>query len=286
MTEKLKTGARLSQQLRAAVICLQAASPSPRVDAELLLAHVLARPRSYLYAWPERALTKMELGAYADCIDRRVRGEPVAHLTGRREFWSLDLEVTADTLVPRPETEGLVEFALERIPTGAHWQLADLGTGTGTVALAVAKERPTCRMLAADISTGALAVARRNARRLQIPNIDFVRSNWLAGFRDSSFDMVLCNPPYVADIDPCLVDGDLRFEPSGALASGPEGLDDLRRVITGASTVLRSGGWLVLEHGTDQGKTVRTLLETNGYTEATTRRDLAGHERISAARQG
>ncbi len=283
MTKNQKAETSLGSQLQLAITRLESHSPSPRVDAELLLAYALAKPRSYLYAWPEQMLTEAELRAYANCIECRACGEPVAHLTGRREFWSLDLEVTAATLVPRPETEGLVESALERIPTGAHWQLADLGTGTGAVALAIATERPVCRVLASDISMDALTVACRNARRLQIPNVDFVHGNWLAGCCDSSLDMVMCNPPYVAEADPCLVSGDLRFEPARALASGSEGLDDLHRVITGAVAALRPGGWLLLEHGADQGEAVRALLDASGYTEVATARDLAGHERISAA---
>ncbi len=284
--EKVKTEVKLSLQLQAAINLLKSSSPSPRLDAELLLCHILSKSRSYLYAWPERVLTEGELGAYEECIDRRACGEPVAHFTGRREFWSLELEVSEDTLVPRPETELLVECALERIPAEASWKLADLGTGTGAVALAVAKERPACRVLATDISAEALVLAQHNARRLQIHNVDFIRANWLTGLPAASLDMVLSNPPYIADADPCLADGDLRFEPHGALASGPEGLDDLRRVIPEAFTVLRSGGWLLLEHGTSQGAAVWDLLGTHGYLELCTWRDLAGHERISGGRRG
>ena len=260
-----------------------AGSDSSRLDAEVLLAHVLERPRSYLYTWPERTLTPAQAAAFEALVRRRAAGEPVAHLTGRREFWSLALQVTADTLIPRPETEVLVEQAVARLPAGGQARVADLGTGSGAVALALAHERPGWRVVGTDRSLPALEVARANARRLGLPNLDWVNGHWCAPFRPDCFDLIACNPPYVAEGDPHLLTADLPHEPRSALTAGPEGLDALGELIPGAWQCLRPGGWLLLEHGPTQGAAVRHLLEAAGFASPETHPDLGGRPRVTGA---
>lgn len=258
------------------------ASETAALDAELLLAHVLGRPRTFLHAWPERALDVPTTARFDELVVRRAAGEPAALLIGRREFWSLDLAVTADTLVPRPETERLVELALERLAPDAPLRIADLGTGSGNVALAIARERPACHVLASDRSTRALAVARANARALGIENVEFVRGDWCAALPGEPFDAIVSNPPYVPADDPHL--RQLRFEPRGALAGGRDGLAQIRRIATAAPGRLRPGGWLLLEHGYDQGESVPALLAALGYREVADFTDGAGQPRVCVAR--
>ena len=256
------------------------ATESARLDAEVLLAHVINRPRSYLYTWPERNLPSDQQARFDRLLQRRAAGEPVAYLIGRREFWSLPLTVTADTLIPRPETETLVALALERIPPAAPARIADLGTGSGAIALAIASERPRCRLVATDVSAAALAVARRNAKRLGIENIRFLAGDWFAPLPDTPFDAIVSNPPYVPETAPHLSQGDVRFEPRQALASGPEGMNDLARIAHGALGRLRSGGWLLLEHGYDQGEQAVRLLESAGFHAVADHADDSGHCRV------
>jgi len=257
---------------------------SARLDSEVLLAHALGVSRAYLHAHPEQRLEPQTLHAFQDLVERRAQGVPVAYLTGAREFWSLQLEVSEATLIPRPETEHLVECALEHIPAGAAWHVADLGTGSGAVALAIAHERPMCRLVASDYSLPALAVARRNASRLSIPNISFVAAHWLAPFRDSTFDMIVGNPPYIPHADPHLQNGEPQFEPRTALASGDDGLNAMRAITAQAVNALRPGGWLLLEHGYDQTNAVIKLLTAQGYLAICDHKDLAGHGRVAEAR--
>lgn len=260
---------------------------SAHLDAEVLLAHALGVARTYLHAHPEQVLERQTLATFRDMVERRVSGVPVAYLTGVREFWSLPLEVNEATLIPRPETELLVECALARIPPDAAWRIADLGTGSGAVALAIATERPGCRLLASDCSLAALAIARRNAARLNTPNVAFAMAHWLAPFAGAAFDMIVTNPPYIPRTDPHLQRGDVRFEPYTALASGSDGLDAVRTVSMQARRVLRPGGWLLLEHGYDQGSEIRDLLATQGYSNIHDHNDLAGHGRVmEACKQG
>lgn len=273
----------LAAALHAAITRL-AMHDSARLDAELLLAEALGQSRSYLRAWPERTLTDEELQAFDRLVARRAAGEPVAHILGRREFWSLDLEVTPDTLIPRPETELLVELALTRIPAAAEWDIADLGTGTGAIALVVARERPGCRIAAGDTSTGALAVAERNARNLGLNNVRFVPGAWYQPFGDVRFDVILSNPPYIPADDPHLREGDVRFEPQSALVAGRDGLDDLRLIIAGATAHLRQDGWLLVEHGYDQGDAVAELFTRAGFCMVETARDLRGQPRVTLGR--
>lgn len=269
--------------LRAATAQL-AMHASARLDAELLLAQVLRQSRSYLIAWPERTLTEEQVQAFAALVARRAAGEPVAHILGRREFWSLDLEVTPATLIPRPETELLVEQALTRIPADAHWDIADLGTGTGAIGLAIARERPYCRIVASDASADALAIAERNAREHDLNTVRFVHGIWYQPLADARFDLILSNPPYVRTDDPHLREGDVRFEPHSALVAGSDGLDALRQIVAGAPEHLRHGGWLLVEHGYDQGEAVAHLFAQAGFSAIETVRDLGGQPRVTLGR--
>lgn len=263
---------------------LAASSPSPRLDAEVLAMHALGLTRAELITRAREPLTEAQHRHLCECMQRRARGEPVAYIVGNREFWSLDLKVTPATLIPRPETELLVEQALARIPADADWHVADLGTGSGAVALAIARERPRSRMIATDICESALAVARENAERHNIPNIEFRHGSWLAPFTEESFDLIVSNPPYVRDHDPHLARGDVRHEPRRALASGHDGLDAIRHIAARARRHLRPGGHLLLEHGYDQAQSVASLCRWYGYRDVTTCRDQADHDRVTIAR--
>ncbi|WP_414539031.1 peptide chain release factor N(5)-glutamine methyltransferase [Stenotrophomonas forensis] len=256
-------------------------------EAELLLLHVLERPRSWLFAHATDPLPAAELATFETLLARRVSGEPVAYLTGRRGFWTLDLEVDPATLIPRPETELLVELALDRLPLDRALQLADLGTGSGAIALALASERPQAQVLATDASPGALAVATRNAARHELHNVRFAAGGpeWYAPLQGARFDLIASNPPYIASDDPHLQQGDLRFEPATALASGVDGLDDIRRIVDGGQAHLVRGGWLLIEHGWDQGEAIRALFEAAGFAEVQTVQDLEQRDRITLGRR-
>jgi release factor glutamine methyltransferase len=267
--------------LTAAARVLAGGAEDPAVEAQILLAHVLERDRGWLYARPEHVPAPAQRRAFERLLARRRDGEPIAYLTGCREFWSLPLKVTPATLIPRPETEHLVEAALALgLPTGAR--VVDLGTGSGAVALALAHERNDWSITATDISPDALAIAAENARQLGLSRVDFRGGDWFDALPPSSrFGAIFSNPPYVADEDPHLTQGDLRFEPRNALAAGPEGLDTLRRLISGAPAFLQPAGWLWVEHGAEQGRQVRALFKAAGFVQTSTRRDLAGLERCS-----
>jgi release factor glutamine methyltransferase len=256
-----------------------------RADAELLLLHVLRKPRSWLYTHTDDALEMDVQKTYDALLERRVAGTPVAYLLGRRGFWTLDLEVTPATLIPRPETELLVELALQRLPRGFSGSVADLGTGSGAIALAIARERPQAQVVATDASAEALDVARRNAQRHAIGNVTFVRGDWLAPLADRRFALIVSNPPYIEAADPHLTRGDLRFEPVCALASGSDGLDDIRRIVGNARRHLDPAGWLLFEHGWNQGAAARGLLDSAGYTEVFTEQDLEHRDRVSGGRR-
>ncbi|MFE3968292.1 peptide chain release factor N(5)-glutamine methyltransferase [Stenotrophomonas sp. YIM B13575] len=258
-----------------------------RHEAELLLLHVLERPRSWLFAHATDPLATVDQAAFEALLARRIAGEPVAYLTGRRGFWTLDLEVDPATLIPRPETELLVELALERLPPDRALQLADLGTGSGAIALALASERPLAQVLATDASPGALAVAARNAARHELRNVCFAEGghDWYAPLQGARFDLIASNPPYIASDDPHLVQGDLRFEPATALASGADGLDDIRRIVAGGADHLQPGGWLLIEHGWDQGDAIRALFEQAGYSDVQTVQDLEQRDRVTLGRR-
>ena len=257
----------------------------PRLDAEVLLAHVLNKPRSYLHAWPEAELSNDQEARFLVCIEQRAEGQPVAYLTGCREFWSLDLEVTPDTLIPRPETELLVEQALTLLPENASLRVADFGTGSGAIAIALAHERRHWQLYAVDRSLESTRLARRNAQRLGIHNLSLFSGNWSQAVASQYLDAMVSNPPYVADTDPHLQQGDVRFEPSTALAAGPLGLNDLELLIEDAPRVLKPGGWVLLEHGLNQAEQVRILLKNRNLINVSTTRDLAGLDRVSCAQK-
>ncbi len=259
-------------------------SDTPRLDAEVLLATALDRPRSYLFTWPERRPTLKQLACFTHWLERRQTGEPIAYILGRREFWSLELEVTPDTLIPRPETERLVELALELLPQDRPITVVDLGTGSGAIALALAIERPRAHTIATDRSPAALIIAQRNAQRLKISNIEFRIGNWCEPLADECFDLIASNPPYIATTDPHWQQGTLRFEPSAALIASDNGLNDLRLIILQAPTHLNPGGWLLLEHGYDQGAAVLALLQARGFVAISDYCDAAGINRISCGR--
>ena len=259
-----------------------------RHEAELLLLHVLERPRSWLFAHATDLLPADAAAAFDALLERRRNGEPVAYLTGRRSFWTLELEVDGNTLIPRPDTELLVELALARLPAGRPLRVADLGTGSGAIALALASERPLAQVVATDASAGALAVAQRNARRHALDNVQFLAggAHWYAPLKGQSFDLIASNPPYIADDDPHLARGDLRFEPATALTAGADGLDDIRQLAAGAAGHLVPGGWLLLEHGRDQGEAIRALLDAAGLAQVQTLQDLEQRDRVTLGCRG
>ena len=265
---------------------LAARDENPRLEAALLLAHVLDVPRVRLHSHPEQPLEPSRSEAYFALIERRLKGEPIAYLTGRREFWSLELIVNRHTLIPRPETEQLVQLALERIPPRGALKILDLGTGSGAIALAIAGERPRCRVTATDVCRRALDVARANAQRLNISNVTFREGAWFAPVAAERFDVIVSNPPYVAQNDPHLLSGDLPAEPALALVAGPTGMEMITVLVREAPRHLHTQGWLLIEHGYNQGAEVADLLDNENYHQVRTWRDLAGKERITAGRRG
>ncbi len=275
--------ARMDAMLRAARARLAARGGEPG-DADLLLAHALGQARTWLYTHGDEAPDPEAARRFDELLSRREAGEPVAYLVGRRGFWSFELRVTPDTLVPRPETERLVELALERLPEGAPSRIVDLGTGSGAIALALALERPRADVVATDASAAALAVARDNARSLGVGNVAFRQGDWFAPLAGERFDLVASNPPYIALGDPHLDEGDLRFEPSAALSSGADGLDAIRAIAGSAPMHLSPGGWLLVEHGWAQGPAVRALFEAAGLVDVATHIDLEQRDRVTLGR--
>jgi release factor glutamine methyltransferase len=271
-------GARVDGLLRQACARIEA------VDAQWLLAHVLARTPAWLYAHGDAAVDAAAVARYDALVVRRAAGEPVAYLTGTRGFWTFELTVTADTLIPRAETEVLVELALARLPGDRDLRVADLGTGSGAIAIALARERPRARVLATDASGAALAVARGNAQRLAVANLQFKSGDWCAALGEARFDLIASNPPYIEAADPHLQQGDLRHEPIAALASGDDGLDAIRRIVADTPSHLLPGGWLLLEHGWTQATAVRALLQQAGFEAVDTHRDLESRDRVSVGR--
>ncbi|MDZ4263283.1 MAG: peptide chain release factor N(5)-glutamine methyltransferase [Pseudomonadota bacterium] len=277
----------MDSHARIATLLQQALQQIDRLDAEALLCHLLQRERSYLRAWPEREIDAELNAQFQALVARRQQGEPLAYLIGWREFWSLKLNVTHATLIPRPDTELLVEQALARIPPAAQWQIADLGTGSGAIALAIASERPNCQLVATDFSAAALAVACGNAAQLGIPNIEFCHGSWCKALANNQYQMIVSNPPYIDGHDPHLQHDGLPFEPQSALTPANnddgDGLAALRIIIDQARSHLAPPGWLLLEHGYNQGEMVRELLQQAGYHEAITLQDLGGQERLTLA---
>ncbi|MCU7553837.1 peptide chain release factor N(5)-glutamine methyltransferase [Alteromonas sp. ASW11-19] len=249
------------------------------IDSKVLLAHVLERTQTWLYTWPDYTLTAAQWQQFQLLVARRNSGEPVAYLTGVRAFWTLELATSPATLIPRPETELLVESALELMPEGAS-RVCDLGTGTGAVALAIASERPELAVTGADLQPDAVALARANALRNQVGNARFIESSWFEAL-SGKFDMIVSNPPYVEADSEYLEKGDVRFEPRSALVAGADGLDDIRIIVAAAPEFLCAGGWVLLEHGFNQADAIQTLLHAAGFKQIHTRKDLAGHARIT-----
>jgi release factor glutamine methyltransferase len=274
--------AALFQILTEAKLALSVASDTAALDAEVLLAHVLRQSRAYLHAWPEYQLTNSESQQFADLLQRRLQREPIAYLTGHKEFWSLDLLVNADTLVPRPETELLVETALNLFPDNLQRiKVIDLGTGSGAVALSLANERPRWEVMAIDVSENALNTARENAQRLGLQRVSFHLSNWFTALPTCSVDLVVANPPYLSEVEwPEYAKG-LAFEPRSALVSGEDGLHDIRLICRDVHQCLRRGGYLLIEHGLAQGAAVRALLTAAGFCKVNTLVDLAQNERVT-----
>jgi release factor glutamine methyltransferase len=261
-------------------------SDTAQLDAELLLAHCLGRGRSHLYAWPEREVETQAEQRYRGLLARRAAGEPVAHLTGEREFWSLPLAVDPSTLIPRPDTERLVEVALE-LADARPRSVLDLGTGSGAIALALARERPAWQVTGIDLSAEAVALAEGNRARLGIANASFLHSDWFSALAPTArFGLIVGNPPYIAADDPHLDQGDVRFEPRSALVAGDDGLADIRRIVAGAGAFLGADGWLLLEHGWRQGGAVRALFAGAGYRDVESWSDYGGNERLSGGRRG
>ena len=275
----------IQDALNSAGELLASHNDAPVLEASVLLAHVLGITRTQLRTRPEQTLRTDQQQAFFDLIARRKAGDPVAYLIGHREFWSLDLIVNEHTLIPRPETELLVELALESIPTHAEFHILDLGTGSGAIALAIARERPRCRVTASDLSPQALAVARTNAERLNIANVSFREGSWFSPFSTERFDIIVSNPPYVAEHDPHLDEGDLPAEPRSALVAGPTGLEMIGAIIDEAKRHMRERAWLLMEHGYNQADRVSTLLHDAAYRQVQTWRDTAGIERVSGGQR-
>ena len=258
-------------------------SPTARLDAELLLAAALGKSRSYLHTWPEKIVSSEAALTFAEYLLRRRAGEPVAYILGQQGFWNLDLEVAPHTLIPRPDTELLVETALALLPATPA-KVLDLGTGSGAIALALASERAAWHVTAVDRVLEAVALAERNRQRLQLDNVNVFTSHWFSALDDQRFDLIISNPPYIAAGDVHLAQGDVRFEPESALVAGADGLDDIRQIITASAQHLNAGGWLMLEHGYDQAAAVRQLLQDAGFAQVESRKDLGTHERITLGR--
>ncbi|UYM14805.1 peptide chain release factor N(5)-glutamine methyltransferase [Endozoicomonas euniceicola] len=255
-------------------------SDTARLDAEVLLCHILQKDRSFLFTWPEHELNEQQLSDFRLLVAQRQKGTPVAYLTGERDFWTLKLSVSPATLIPRPDTELLVEQALAKeLPENAT--VADLGTGTGAIALALASEQRQWTVVGADKFGDAVKLAEQNARRNNIKNVSFYQGNWCKALPDDNYHMIVSNPPYICCDDEHLSQGDVRFEPETALASGIDGLDDIRTIIQQAITRLQNGGWLLLEHGYHQAKAIQQLMRQAGFCRISTIQDLSGHDRVT-----
>ncbi len=274
---------RLDAAIAEATDRLRDVSESPRLDAEILLCRTINMPRAYLFAHPEDTLDDLTIDRLEDVLGRRASGVPMAYIIGIKEFWSHEFAVTPATLVPRPETEILVNLALCDIPREAEWRILDLGTGSGAIAIAIACERRLCDVAAVDISEGALTVARENARLLAPGNVSCVQGNWTEPVRDRQFDLVVSNPPYVRAGDPALAK--LHYEPQSALIAGEDGLDAIRVLAADCVDILVEGGALMIEHGADQADDVAALLSRHGWTDIACHNDLAGLPRVTAARR-
>lgn len=267
---------------------LASGSDSPRLDAEILLSHVTGKNRTWFMAWPEAELDEISLARFQQLIEQRGSGTPIAYLTGQREFWSRNFIVTPATLIPRPETELLIETTLQLVSEQPKTPLriADLGTGSGAIAITLALELTRAQVYAIDISADALDIAQQNAVTLAAQNVAFLHGNWLEPLaKQTALDFIVSNPPYIAAADSHLSKGDIRFEPQSALVSGRDGLDAIRHIIANAQHALKTGGWLLLEHGYEQGSAVCALLEQAGFINVAGHQDLSGHWRVSGGQK-
>jgi release factor glutamine methyltransferase len=274
---------RLDAAITDAVERLALSSDSARLDAEILLCQTIDMPRSYLFAHPEDELDELTKDRFEALLQRRISGEPMSYITGTKEFWSHELLVSPATLVPRPETELLVELALREIPRKAEWQVLDLGTGSGAIAISIAAERLLCTVTATDASPDALAIAAENVRQADLANVVCVVGDWVKPVAGQQFKIIVSNPPYVREDDAALKN--LRYEPLSALASGADGLDDIRILATDCAAILATDGWLMLEHGAEQQAEVANILEAAGWVDIACHNDLAGKPRVTVARQ-
>lgn len=256
----------------------------PRLECTLLLAHVLNVRRESVLAHPEGGVSEPIAAQFSTLVSRRLGGEPIAYLIGSREFYGLNLRITPDVLIPRPDTELLVEAALRRLVDASPGRVLDLGTGSGAVAIAIAKYRPRMQIEAIDVADAAVALATANARMLSVPNASFHQSNWYSACEQQSYDAIVSNPPYISSADPHLSEGDVQFEPGIALTPGEDGLAAIRSIVAGAASRLVPGGWLLFEHGYDQAKSCRRLMAKAGFVQIATLRDLAGIERVCEGR--
>lgn len=256
-------------------------SDSAVLDAEVLLTFVLDKSRTWLATWPEYQVTDEQTDEYQKLVERRVKGEPIAYITGERDFWTLTLDTNPSTLIPRPETELLVEQALEFLASIKQAKVLDLGTGTGAIALAVASERGQDQIYASDFSCGAVELARNNAVKNKLKNVTVIESDWYSQIKESEFDLIVSNPPYVEEGDPHLQQGDLVFEPNTALIAKDKGFADIKIICDQARQFLKPGGGLMFEHGFEQGETARRILEQFGYSQVKTVKDLAGLDRLT-----
>ncbi len=259
-------------------------SETPRLDVEVLLSYVLQKPREYLIAHSEEELSKEHSAHFKKLLAKRKTGAPIAYLVGHQEFWSLDFLVNESVLIPRPETELLVETVLARFPADKNIQLLDLGTGSGAIAIAIAHEKSAWEILATDQSADSLNLAKENASRLNVNNVQFILSDWFSKVPEKKFDAIISNPPYVAEGDVHLLKGDVRFEPQDALVSGQDGLSDIRLIVSQARNYLTQYGMLAIEHGFDQASDVRDVFKASHYHEIKSVKDLSGVERVCIGR--
>lgn len=274
----------IRQTLQQAITTLAESSPTAELDAQVLLTFVLDCNTAHLAAWPEKNLTTKQSALYQQLVLKRLHGTPVAHLTGTREFWSSEFLVNDSTLIPRPETETLIEFILEKFANIKDLKLLDMGTGTGAIAISLAKEKPHWQISASDVSEQALQLAAENKQKLQA-DITLINSNWFDHITETNFDIIISNPPYIRSDDPHLSQGDVRFEPASALVSGKTGMDDIEHLCQHAVNHLTKNGWLIIEHGYNQKQLVANAFEASGYTEITQRKDLSGHTRMTAGKR-
>jgi release factor glutamine methyltransferase len=274
----------IQQALKQANHDLIDSSSSATLDAQILLTHILRCNTAHLLAWPDKELEPEQTTRYQSLIKQRQAGKPVAHLTGLREFWSLNFFVNDSTLIPRPETETLVEFVLTKFAGEKSLNLIDMGTGTGAIAISIATEKLDWKITASDISTEALKLAKKNSEHHMLANTSFIQSNWFENIKQKNFDIIISNPPYIAENDPHLQQGDVRFEPQRALTSGKMGMDDIKHLCQYAKNYLAQNGWLIVEHGYDQEKSVSDCFVEHGFNQIEQSTDLLGHTRMTAGK--